>query len=357
MKEKILVVFPNWIGDVIFTTPALHVLRLNFPDAHFIGMVWPECADVLRGVSDVDEIMVYHERGRHRGLWGKIQFIMELRRRKIHQAYLFSRSKTKALLCILAGIRRRSGYATNGRALFLTTPVAPVDYDSMHRVDYYLKMLDGAGFKISGKHEYIFKEMEEDVLWAKDFLKRNGVDPKDLKIILNPGGNWRPKRWSPSLFGRLSRKTIETLGARIIVTGVSKDSPLLDEICREADRPILSALGKTSLGQLAALIKLCDLYIGNDSGPTHLAHALKKPLIALFGPQDPEISRPYGKGCAEIIFKNKGCKVPCFLPECEVNRCIDEISVEEVFEKAVDLLKRFSLSPGLFNETHRSIKN
>jgi heptosyltransferase-1 len=112
---------------------------------------------------------------------------------------------------------------------------------------------------------------------------------------------------------------------------------------RSVSHPLISAVGETNLKQLAGLIKMSDLYVGNDSGPTHLAQALGVPILAFYAPQHPNHSGPYGDGVKALLYKNKGCEAPCYSPECEWKKCIDEITVEEAFEAASGLLNKSTI--------------
>ncbi|MBI1871243.1 MAG: lipopolysaccharide heptosyltransferase II [Chlamydiae bacterium] len=336
---RILLILPNWMGDVLFVTPSLHEIRLRYPQSSLTALVWPSCRPVLEGNPDINEVLPLDEKNFHKGFWGKIKLILELRRRNFDTVFLFSRSRTRGFISLLSRIPQRIGYQMPGKKHFLTHAVDAPPYDSMHRVEYYLGILRGMGFSISKKPQYVLEIDQESEAWAQKFFKEKGIKKDDLKIVLNAGGNWAPKRWSAILFGKLAKKMMELWGAKIILTGVSQDHAIFEAILKEASYPLVSAIDRTHLKQLAALFKNADLYIGNDSGPTHLAQAVKAPLIALFGPQDPKITGPYGEGKKTILFKNKGCQVPCFLPECEWKRCIDTITVEEVFEAAEKIVQ------------------
>ncbi|MBI1884390.1 MAG: lipopolysaccharide heptosyltransferase II [Chlamydiae bacterium] len=339
IPRRILMILPNWIGDVLFTTPAIRELKLNFPHAAITAMVWPSCVEVLRGNPDLNEILPLDEKGFYRGFKGKVRLLFDLRKKNFDTVFIFHRSRTRAIISFLAGIPQRVGYQMPGRARFLNVPLPHQDYDLVHRVDYYLGLVRVLGPKIQEPVQYVFSVGKSDENWASLFLSKKGIREGDLKIVMNPAGNWAPKRWSPSLYGRLARLMMESWNARVILIGTVKDEKIFQEMRKEAGPSLISVVGDTNLREMAALLKASDLYVGNDSGPTHLAHAMKVPLIALFGPQDPKITGPYGEGRAKVIFRNKGCQVPCYRPECETNRCIDEITVEEVFQAAAEILK------------------
>lgn len=345
--NRILIVLPNWIGDIVFTTPALHQLRQCFPAARIAAMGWPGGLGVLENNPDVNDLIPLDEEILYKGVTGKLRLLRTLKSGKYDCAVFFSRSRTRAFLCFLAGIPRRMGYATRGRNIFLSQAIRQPPYDGIHRVEFYLELLRRAGLATLPPYQYVFGVSAADLEWVRTFLASRDVAPERLKILMNPGGNWSPKRWSPENFGAVARWLIEQHDAAIILTGAAKDEALCRNIQEAAGRPLIITAGQTVLGQLAALIQLSDIYIGNDSGPTHLAHGLGVPIVALYGPQDPQITGPYGRSAHTIVlFKNKGCKVPCYLAECEWKRCIDEITVDDVLSAAKQLLSRMRNTAG-----------
>jgi len=106
--------------------------------------------------------------------------------------------------------------------------------------------------------------------------------------------------------------------------------------------PVVSC-GITTLKELAALLERADLVIANDSGPMHLAVAMKSNVIALFGPTSPGLTGPYGKGSYNILWKTEGCEVPCYDVTCIDNRCMKLITVEEVFQESEKALTQYAI--------------
>ena len=157
---------------------------------------------------------------------------------------------------------------------------------------------------------------------------------KDRLIVLCPSGNWDPKRWPKEDFAKLADMLIEKLGVKIILSGAGKDIGLAEKIkSLMKNIPIISC-GVTTLKELGCLLERADLVIANDSGPMHLAVAMKTNVIALFGPTSPELTGPYGKGNYTVLWKTKECEVPCYDVTCTDNRCMKLISVEDVFKEA-----------------------
>ena len=330
--KRILIVNVNWIGDVIFSTPFIKAVRDAYPDSYIACLLHPRCADILKDNPRIDEIIIYDEGLRHRGAMGKLSLIWHMRRIHFDTAFILHRSFTKALLTFLAGIKNRVGYPTKHRD-FLLTKVIDLPEREIHKVEYFLNIARGYGINVR-ENSYEFFVADKDRESENKFLKQNGVKDKDRLIVLCPSGNWDPKRWPKEDFAKLADMLIEKLGVKIILSGAGKDIGLAEKIkSLMKNIPIISC-GVTTLKELGCLLERADLVIANDSGPMHLAVAMKTNVIALFGPTSPELTGPYGKGNYTVLWKTKECEVPCYDVTCTDNRCMKLISVEDVFKEA-----------------------
>jgi len=335
-KKKILIISVNWLGDVLFTTPFIKAIRKRFPASHIACMVMPRCKEMLEDNPNVDEIIIYDEDHIHKSLMGKFKLILSLRKKRFNTAFILHRSFTKALITFLSGIRVRIGYSTKKRGLLLTSAIEePVE--EMHKIEYFLRIASECGADTHDKdYEFFVNKDEKDAV--DHFLKSEGVNRGDIIVVINPGGNWLPKRWPKEKFAKLSRKMIDELGARVVITGAKKDIPLSEEIESLSRAKVINACGKTSLKRLGAFMERADLVVSSDSGPMHLATSVKSKVIALFGPTSNAITGPYGTGHFEVIRKNIGCPVPCYNFGCRDHKCMDAITVDEVFTKAKEVL-------------------
>lgn len=336
--KKILIVNVNWLGDVIFSTPFIKTVRDAYPDGYIACLVHPRCVDILKGSPRIDEIIVYDEEGEHRTLFGKIRLIEYLRKIRFDIAFILHRSFTKALLTFLAGIPERIGYPTKRRGLILTKTVDIPDQE-IHKVEYFLNIARACGMDVhDNSYEFFINGADRDSV--NKFLRNNGVHEGDRVVVLCPGGNWDMKRWPKDNFAMLGDMLAKDFGSRIVISGAKKDVPLAEEIrMMMKTKPIISC-GKTDLKQLGAILERADLVVANDSGPMHLAVAMKTNVIALFGPTSPELTGPYGKGNYRVIRKDEGCEVPCYDVTCADNHCMSAITVEEVYKEAGRVLER-----------------
>ena len=151
-SERILIFNVNWLGDVLFSTAVIRNIRYNFPNS-FVACVIPErCFQILEGNPYLDEIIFFDERKNQRSLKEKLKFINLIKAKKFDKAFLLHRSFTRTLILWLAGVKERIGYTTKKRAFLLTKKISPPDRDSLHRIDYYLGVIKGAGLKVIDKH-------------------------------------------------------------------------------------------------------------------------------------------------------------------------------------------------------------
>ena len=337
MSKRILIVEVNWIGDVLFSTPFIRAIREHYPDDYIACLLHPRCAEMLEGNPRLNEVIIYDEEGAHKGFFGKLRLIWQLRRKRFDIAFILHRSFTKALLTALAGISERIGYPTKNRS-FVLTKIADEPADDAHKVEYFLNIARSVGI-LSKSNSYEFFIGSSDREFIKKFLRENGVPDTDRVIVLCPGGNWDPKRWPKEKFAGLGDELAERFNAKIVISGAAKDVRLAGDIKEMMkNKPVISC-GKTKLKELGALLERAALVVANDTGPMHLAVAMKAKTIALFGPTSSEITGPYGNGSYRVISKNEECAVPCYDVTCAANRCMDAISVEDVLAEAVALLE------------------
>ncbi len=334
--KRILIVNVNWIGDVIFSTPFIKAVRDAYPDGYIACLLHPRCVEILKGSPRIDEIIVYDEEGEHKGIIGKLMLISYLRKIHFDIAFVLHRSFTKALLTFLAGVKERIGYPTKNRGPLLTRTI-DLPEDEVHKVEYFLGLARGYGIRVR-ENSYEFFVEDADRESVKKFLKGHGVADSDKIVVLCPGGNWAPKRWPKTNFARLADMLAEKTSAKIILSGAKKDALLVEEIRLMMNSIPVISCGMTTLKELAAMLERADLVVANDSGPMHLAVAMKSRVIALFGPTSPTLTGPYGKGNYRVICKTKECDVPCYDVTCTDNRCMALITVRDVFDEAERVL-------------------
>jgi len=328
-EKKILIFNVNWLGDVLFSTATIRNIRRNFPESFIACAIPSRCYPVLKDNPHLDEIIIFDEKDRHKSLIARLNFVTFLRSKKFDTVFLLHRSFSRALICRLAGINERIGHYTPKRAFLLSKSIPLPKKDSLHRIDYYLNVIEKAGLRVEDRYlEFFYSEDDQKIV--EQFLSKQGIGQDDLVIALNPGGNWLPKRWPKEYWAELADKLISQLQAKVIFTGSSSDIVLVNQIISLMMHKPVVASGVFNIKQLAALAKKAKIFITADSGPLHIANAVGARIIALFGPTSPEITGPYPPGNAVILQKNVGCLIPCYKVRCNDNRCMKMITSDDV---------------------------
>ena len=351
--QRILIIKPSSIGDVVNALPFLSSLRQRYPDRYIAWLVEEEAADLLLGHPLLDRIIVS---GRRR--WGRevrtsfrgsavlremTALIAELRQGRYDLVVDLQGLLKSALTVVCTGARYRVGLAgcREGSDRVLTH-VVPLPPGPLHAVDRYLEAARFLGGDPLSK-AFVFPSRPEDGARAEALLAEAEVRPNALVVALNPQARWRTKLWEEERFARLGEVLARRHGARILVIGSSSDLPLARRLVSRMKPAPFVAAGRTDLKVLIALLKRIDLLVTVDSGPMHLAAALGTPLIALFGATDPRLIGPYG-GDGVVLRVPLPCS-PCSKRRCQIEAdrlCMRSISVEDVAEAASALLAKGS---------------
>jgi len=333
LNKRILIFNVNWLGDVLFSTATIRNIRRNFPDSFIACIIPSRCYPILKGSPHLDEIIIFDEKDRHKSILEKLNFVQLLKGRQFDTVFLLHRSFSRALICRLAGIQERIGYYTRKRGFLLTKKIITPAPHTLHRIDYYLNIIEKAGLRVEDRYLEFFIG-DEDLKFVADFLDKKSIDKNDFLVGINPGGNWFPKRWPREYWAILADSLIAQFGAKVIITGSYSDESLVKEIKNLMREEPIIACGVFNLKQLGALCKRVDLFITADSGPLHIANASgAKKIIAFFGPTHPLITGPYPEKNVIILSKDVGCKVPCYVVHCKDNRCMKVITPDEVIEQ------------------------
>ncbi|MCX5722235.1 MAG: lipopolysaccharide heptosyltransferase II [Nitrospirae bacterium] len=342
--KRILVRGPNWLGDAVMCEPALRGLRSLFPDAQISLLVKPGVADLFAGHPSLTRVLTYDAKGRHAGLSGKWALAGQLRRQGFDLAVLFQNAFEAAFLTFLAGVPQRYGYATDGRSLLLSNPIAAPDRQtSVHQVRYYWDLLKPLGLTGDPSAPGLAVFPEEEQAMARRFTQ-GGLGSSDLVVGINPGSTYGgAKRWLPERFAevteRLCRTIRESRGQQVsvVIFGAKGEERLGQEIAARLSSRSLVLSGETTIRELMAAVKRCAVLLTNDTGPMHIASSFQVPVVAIFGPTDWRTTSPFGSAHA-IVRQPVDC-APCLLRECPIDhRCMTGVTVEQVYEAGLSCL-------------------
>ncbi len=336
-RKRILIVSVNWLGDLLFLTPAIRAIRRAHPDSRITCLCPARGLDLLQGNPHIDEVIPLREPRGPGNFFFWMALVPRLKQGRFDTAFLFHRSFTRALAVRLAGIPERIGFQTRKRSGLLTLAVEPPAPDSVSKVDTFLQLVEAAGIPPAGRH-YDAGLQPEDRAAAGTLWTRLGLSGGDRVVALHAGANWRLKRWPAARFSQLADALAQRYGARILFVGGEGDLPLIRGITGRMKSPGLVAAGQTTFRQMGALLERTSLLVSNDSGPLHMGLAVGVPVVALFGPTDPKLTGPQPDAKAETLFGSIGCPVPCYQLNCPANLCMEQISVEQVDAAAGRLL-------------------
>jgi len=346
---RILIINLHYIGDVLFTTPVIRLLRHRFPRAYRAIWVKSRAREVVINNPGLDEVLVFDDittaRGRERinrfNFRGRLNFLRLLRKKKFDLTVDLTGLWSTALMALLSRVSHRIGINKQGFGFLLTKEAS---WSSVsHLRQRYLKVLEVIGFKSSDLDlEFFLKK--ENMQWARQFLARP-LGREQFLVGIHPGAGWSSKRWLPDRFAQLGDELYKRYRARVILFGSSQDRLLINHIVQLMGHPPILTKGQINLGQMAALIKKCALYIGNDTGPTYIAEALGIPTITIFGSTNPNYSAPLGRihrmVRKEIACSPRGEKQYCYLgvgKDCPHHRCMELITVEDVLKMVEELI-------------------
>ncbi len=334
--HSILVVRLYFVGDVLLSTPVIEALARRFPRAEVVVLVKRRARDVLLHNPHVDEILEYDACARyHSPLWlGRLA--LGLRRRRFSLAVDLTGDLRSSWLLYVADPAFRVGFNHAGLEFLLDRRI-PYRSDG-HVVEHLLSAVAPLGACLDDPVPKLYLTSEERRA-AERLLVELGVGPTEQYVVLSPGANWWFRRWPVDRFGEIARLVGERLGYRCVVTGSSADVAVARETVRASGGAAVSAAGRTSLREFAALAAGAVAFVGNDSGPMHVAASQGTPVVALFGPNTPIRFAPRGAPC-RVIWPAASCS-PCRQKRClrPDDPCMWEIGVDEVYTALESLIE------------------
>ncbi len=352
--RKVLLIPHPGIGNLILLTPALQAIRHQFPDSQISVVVDASgCAEVFRDAAGlVHETLVFDfAKESLGGLW---RFWAQHRVRDFDLAFSCW-GFLHALFAWLSGARTRVGFqyklGFHRRSSFLLTSAVAFDHRK-HEVEQYLDLLKPLGIEVA-KPEIFFPLSDEDIQKAEELLRaevRNAETHPLIGLHIGSNENLAAKRWPPGSFAALLERIRADYPAVVFVlVGGKNEIAYTQRFVTRCGVPVINFVDRLTLKETAALIRRCELFISNDSGPMHLAAAVKTPVIGIFGPTVYWKNAPWGdpRRCI-VVRKDMPCS-PCYVPysarlSCPDPRCLRELTVDDVYEKVRPILKEICSS-------------
>ena len=336
---KILIIKLSSLGDIILTTAALRAIREKFPQENFkiSFLIQEESKDILLRSPYIDEPLVCDLKNKDKGLAGLWNIGNILRKKNFDIVIDLQNSRASHILSYFSGSLNRYGY-DNKKFSFLLNHTIKDDKSLIDPVTHQFKILKILGIDLLDNRLELWPSAEDlkimdellDAQWLSQVQKIVGIN-------ISASKRWITKTWPLEhlvcLCEELGLKDI-----RVVITGTTQDIPLANMLVNSMkNTKIINACGKTSINELAVLIKKCNVFISADSSPLHIASAVGTAFIALFGPTDYRRHLPPSKNYI-VINKNLNCS-PCYKTKCRTKRCMIEISPMEVLTAIEKLLK------------------
>lgn len=348
MREysRIIVRTPNWVGDAVMALPFLSSLRLNAPRSEITLITRPFLADFYSHVVACNRVIALDERhGRH-GLWSVWRNGMMLRPQHYDLAFCLPPSFGAALMMRLAGVGRRVGHSSDRRGWLLTDTIPYLPNGKRpHRALGYLALLN-----LVFENSRIDTELQYDCggdarVTVDSIFSQRGLGGSDRILALAPGAAQPNKLWRSDRFAAIGQCWLQEESARVVIVGGEGDRAVAEAVATAigSDR-VVNLCGAGSLPVAGETIRRATIFVGNDSGLSHLASAVGTPVVVISGPGDPTEVAPFGKG-ALTVKKALYCS-PCYSNTCYRTdhplECQDLVTSDEVW----DSVHRLSQNPG-----------
>lgn len=353
--HRILLVRLRQIGDVVFTTPAVHALRRHFPAAHLTYIVEPAAAPIVLHNPHLDEVIVAPRARGVRGMREDLALGRRLRAGRYDLAIDFHGGPRAALLTWLSGAPERIGYEVAGRSWMYTRRIArPRELRPRHSVENQWDLLAALGIGPPERSEFPVEMPVESqaALTVADRLARAGVAGADALVVVHVSAGNPFRRWPAEHFVALvSALAGGDPRCRIVITSGPSEGDAAGRVIADArarlDRGTAARVlscGEFSLPELRALVERAALYIGGDSGPLHVAATTRVPIVGLYGPTLPSRSAPWRSEDSVTESVDAGalpCR-PCDQRVCEPGdfRCLTSIQPAQVLEAATRALTK-----------------
>ncbi|HUO05553.1 MAG TPA: lipopolysaccharide heptosyltransferase II [Candidatus Binataceae bacterium] len=326
--RRILVKEVNWLGDLVMSGPALRAIRRAWPRAHLAVLIKEELASFFDGAAWIDEVIPYSVGHGFSGLGDRRRIVVAIRIRRFDLGILFPNSFESAFWLTMAGVPRRAGFIADARGPMLTLKaVAPEEARTSHQVNYWLSMVRATtgvgGTTDDFRLEAAPQNCERMAAWLTANRKRSGAPLYAIApaAAYGPAKEWRNFSALIDLLGER--------GAECVLVGAPSEVAKCREVADASRAGAAIAAGNTNIGELIALLSLCDGFIGNDSGCMHLAGALGIPTVAIFGSTNPARTGPLGPK-TRVICRKLECS-PCLERTCRFGHynCLTQIAAVE----------------------------
>jgi len=338
---KIVIMRTDRIGEVLLSTVLIDGVKKLYPDAEISFVTSVYSKDILAGRSDLSEIIIADTQKSSGWLLKAVKLAITLRKRRFDHAIVLNAHKILHLATFLAGIPVRIGYSRKWSVFLNKTIEDEREKGQKHEAEYAMDFARLLGLENCEQPSPRLVCEDASREKVKNLLLEKGADLSQKLIVIHPASSNPAKMWEKTRYTELIKKLKSHSECEIVVIGTGEESQLAEDIINDTSENVFNICGKLDLKELAALLERADLFIGNDSGPMHMAAALDVPVIAIFGRNIPGVGPkrwgPYGKK-HKVFHKDPLCE-KCYDRECPYGyKCLSAITVDEVFDAAKQYL-------------------
>ncbi len=335
--RRILILKPSALGDIIHAIPVARLIKQRFPHAELHWLVVPAFQNILENCPWVDHTILFERSSmskrskRAGGVFDFLDLGAALEAQRYDLVIDLQGLLRSGLLCLLTHAPVRIGFAYAREAAWAGyTHRIPKRQGGRHAIERYLDLAEAIGCP-RGPLLYDYGLDDADHRTARELLDSLELTGKRV-ILLFPGTNWMTKRWPARHFDTLARQIEQQTDCVPVVAGANDAVELSKQIQAK------SLAGRTTLRQLAAILKASAACVTNDSGPMHLAASLAVPTLALFGPTNPQLTGPYHPN-AHVLSLPLVCS-PCLSRHCSHHACLQNLSPESAFQTLTHILAK-----------------
>ncbi|RJQ60361.1 MAG: lipopolysaccharide heptosyltransferase family protein [Desulfobacteraceae bacterium] len=341
-KNSILIVLIAGIGDLVLASKSIRAIRRGYPESNIHLLTSTEASPIGRNFPFVDYVWTFpiREFRKKKINIGKI-FKLILKLRKIdflaainlYRVTSWCGSFKMGFLFLSLKAGKKLGHDKYGFGFFLDRKASEDTYGEMHFADSMMEIARISGGIPDDRGIEAFYRSDSKERWGHLFQPKKECGRNPI-IAINPGADQANKRWSPHNFAVVADCLMDSLNAKIFLLGGPGEELLVLKIKRWMKNDVVDLSGQLTLDDLVYVIDKCDLLITNDSGPMHIAAAVKTPLVALFGPETPIHTRPYtDEQLYRVLYKGNNAK-----KDHSKNYGLDLITPKEVLLACIDLL-------------------
>lgn len=345
MKYKnILIIKMSSLGDVIHALPFAAALRELYPQAKISWLVHPQFGGFLPEPPVINEIIYFDKVAFNKlGIIAKVKFLLAFRKdlhaKKFDLVIDLQGLFKSAVVAFLTGCPTKIGYAEMREGSALISQPIQGEHINDHVIERYLDVARYLGAKIN-KIEFPLPniDIEERIMESK--LEQLGLPGGQAYVVFVPGARWETKEWPPEYYADLANMVIAD-GDYVVLAGGPDEQEKARKIKTIYNsNKIIDLTGKTSLKELVALIKGAKVFISGDTGPLHFAAALKKPLIAMYGPTLPHRTGPYGSDKSVVLISPSKHAGSLIKRKCDGWSCMEDILPEKVYNEYKKLITK-----------------